>query len=265
MAASNQDVFVVRALLAHETNLNQVKQCVEVDFLLHDEGLKQSVLDTADEGAGRRMKVFQLVTARLKADGVPGGTRLDSTSEEHLWDSLLRFKSRFDLPKEGAPWKFTLALSMGASNNFREAIADLVASGGNDRIQIRRPQSFLGPAVAELASTVLGKSKAAKGKGKGKAKGKEGGKSKKGSEGQVQGKGGKGGKGGRGKGKGKAKNQVPPPPEFSVPPGAPESDGVSAESTPVETPKRAARRLRRQGQHRIRLWPPLTTRLQWKN
>ena len=38
MAASNE-VLVARALLAHETNLNQVKQCVEVDFLLHDEGL----------------------------------------------------------------------------------------------------------------------------------------------------------------------------------------------------------------------------------
>ena len=56
-------------------------------------------------------------------------------------------------------------------------MADLVASGGNSRVQIRRPQQFWGPAVSALAQSVLGKEKGekgTKGKDKGKGKGKKG-------------------------------------------------------------------------------------------
>ena len=65
-----------------------------------------------------------------------------------------------------------------------------MASGGCEQVKIRRPQTFVGPAVAELCEVVLGKS--AKGKGKG-GKGKNnGGKS----------------NGDQDKGKGKGKNPV---------------------------------------------------------
>ena len=131
---------------------------------------------------------------------------------------------------------WSLAPGHGITQNFREALADLVASGGNSRVQIRRQQQFWGPAVAALAQSVLGKEKGEKGK-KGKDKGKGKGKGNKDKDkGQVETKGkgkGRGKAGGHGKGK-----TVDAPPAAAFVPPAEAPPGVNAvdvdmDATPV--------------------------------
>ena len=233
MPQAEFQAHVTRALTAHETAVNLAKQEVELDFLLGDEKLKQEMVDAlaADSGSTpKRVVAFKVVTARLVADEVPGARRLAAESEQNLTDGILRFKSRHFEPREGKPWVFSLAPGLGVTQNFREALADLAACGGNERLKVRRPLLHWGPAVSTLAQSVLGKDKSKKG-------GKEGSKGK--------GKGGKDkGKKGRGKGKGKEKtaatnNAVPPAAAF-VPPAAPPPtqtvpSGGSTPTLPAET------------------------------
>ena len=190
MSQEDFQVAVARALTAHETTLNLAKQQLELDLLLVDEGLKQEVVDalaSAGPTAVKRVVAIKVVTGRLLADEIPGGRRLAGESDQHLADSILRFKpkqAKHDTPRDGKPWVWTLAPSFGATQNFREALADLAANGGNERLKVRRPQVFWGPAVRALAEGVLGKDVKGKGKGDkndGKGKGKDGkGKGKKG-------------------------------------------------------------------------------------
>ena len=214
-------VLATKAICAHETATKQAKAQLEVDFLLQDEGLKQEMADAmaAAVGNDKRVTAFKLVTTRLLADQIPGARRLSAESDEHLRDGLLRFKPQHVTAKEGKPWVWSLAPGHGITQNFREALADLVASGGNSRVQIRRPQQFWGPAVSALAQSVLGKEKGEKGtKGKDKGKGK-GNKDK--DKGQVVTK-GKGKGRGRGQGHGKGKTvDVAPAAAFVVPAEAP--------------------------------------------
>ena len=233
---------VARALTAHESSLNQLRQQLELDFLVYDAEVKQQLEDALAShvptgGTPKRVSTFKLVLARLVADGVPGGRRLDSESKEHLTSSLLRFKPKKPTPKNNYPWVFTLAPAVGATQNFREALADLAAHGGNDRVKVRKPLSNWGPAVSLLAERVLGKD--VKGKGKDKGKEKDGKKGK--------GKGSKSKDGGRGKGKDKpaAFVRTAPPPAALVPPTGPpplQTAARSGSSTPTlpEEPTEAA-------------------------
>ena len=160
----------VRALTAHETALNQMKANLELDFLVYDEGLKQELVDTAADNTGntpKRVAAFKVVVARLLADEIPGARRLEAETNENLVAALLRFKPKKDTPREGFPWVWTLAPGVGVTQNFREAVSDLAAHGGNERLKVRRPLQYWGLAVSALAQTVLGKDGKAKGKGKG--------------------------------------------------------------------------------------------------
>ena len=246
MSQEDFQVAVARALTAHETTLNLAKQQLELDLLLVDEGLKQEVVDalaSAGPTAVKRVVAFKVVTGRLLADEIPGGRRLAGESDQHLADSILRFKpkqAKHDTPRDGKPWVWTLAPSFGATQNFREALADLAANGGNERLKVRRPQVFWGPAVRALAEGVLGKDVKGKGKGDkndGKGKGKDGkGKGKKGKDKS------KDKSRGKEKNEGKAKDAVPaaafvpptePPPSTASTPTA--EFGVS-ETAATENP-----------------------------
>ena len=183
--------LVVTTLLAHEIQLGEQKQALDVELLLWDEKLKDEVHTawTDPNATGdKRVTVIQLIADRFVTDGVPGGKRLRAETKEHLADSVVRFRAKpFKEPKEGKPWRFQLTPSLAQTDNFRSALSDLVASGGNDKVMVRRPQIRVGPAVSELAEKVLGKSKGkgkskltdSKGSGKGGPKGKgKGGKNK---------------------------------------------------------------------------------------
>ena len=133
---------VVRVLAAHETALNQVKQQLELDFLVYDEGLKQELVDVVADTTGnppKRVAAFKVVVGRLLADEIPGARRLEAETNENLAAALLRFKPKKDTPKDGFPWVWTLAPGVGVTQNFREAVSDLAAHGGNDRLKVRRP------------------------------------------------------------------------------------------------------------------------------
>ena len=176
--AAQQQAFqetVVRALIAHDRELGEVKQATQIDLLLCDPKLKQDAFDTWHTAglADKRVDVLRVVAQRCVQDGIPGGTRLLAETDLNLSNSLLRFKPRFpDSLKEGSPWKVNVTFRPGASSTFREAFSDMIAHGGNERLKIRRPLVLPGRSVQELAQTVLGKDLKGKGKGKGGRAGK---------------------------------------------------------------------------------------------
>ena len=219
---------VVRVLAAHETAVNQMKQQLELDFLVYDEGLKQELQGAMADNTGtgatpKRVTAFRVVVSRLVLDDIRGGRRLEAESNENLAAALLRFKPKKDTPRDGYPWVFTLAPGVGVTQNFREALADLAAHGGNERVKVRRPLPYWGPTVSALAQSVLGKDTKGKGKNKGGKDGKKG-----------KGKGGKD-KGGKGKGKdqpaGKGASRATAPPRFALPTDAPPAGAPAATTT----------------------------------
>jgi hypothetical protein len=192
-----------RAALVHEWNIKELQQQTQLDLLVKDEGTKQEVLRAlGDETSGepRKVRCFRALVERLKADGVAGTTRLWDATASELKHADLRCKSPHDFPVEGKVWKFQLALSVSAGGELREALSDLAASGGSERVLARHPQAYLGPVCEEIAERI--------GKGKG-VKGKKGGKD--GKKGKP-GKGAKNAKNGNGKGCGGGGAALPRPP-----------------------------------------------------
>ena len=178
---------VTRALVAHDRRLAELSQCVETDVLVWDDQVRQQLVECLgrDPGTNKRVAAFKLVAAHLSAKGAQGGEALSEIDDETLEESVLRFKSKHWGPKEGKPWKFTLAPALSQTSAFRTAVADAVAGGGSDTVLFRRPQLYLGPTVQRLADDVLGKNKGKKGKGEGKkGKGDGKGKGKKGKKGK---------------------------------------------------------------------------------
>ena len=196
---------VVRALMAHDRELNDMKQATQIDLLLVDEKLKQDAFDLWQTTGlpDKRVSVLRTIIQRCLDDQIPGGTRLNAESDVNLGNSLLRFRPRYpESTKAGSPWKISVTFSLAATRMFLEAFSDMIAHGGNERLKIRRPLSLPGRAVTELAQNVLGKDLKGKGKGKGSK--------------DYSGKGKH-----KGKGKGKAKTLQTAPPRRSASPALP--------------------------------------------
>ena len=156
MEATQFQSLVTTALLVHENTINEVKQSIDVDILLVDEKLKWEAYEAwwAEESVDKRLDFMRILADRLVQDEVPGGKRLQAETDKHLQDSILRLRTKHWEPKEGTPWKFTLTPSLSQTECFRGALSDLIASGGNDRIMIRRPLLHVGTSVAQLAESV---------------------------------------------------------------------------------------------------------------
>ena len=171
-----------RVLVAHERDIAEQKAQNEVDFLITDEELKDQIwwcLDGKGKGKGsgkaKKMAALDLVLKNLNDSEVSGSRRLLGTSDRTLEESVLKFRPKHNEPRPGWTWKFTLSLSFTATGPVRDAFADLAATGGSDKVQIRRPLQQLGPLVQEVAETFgipgnKGKDSGGKGKGSGKGK-----------------------------------------------------------------------------------------------
>ena len=220
--------LVTCVLVAHERNILNFRQQLELDILIQDEGLKVAVQTAVGEGEPRlkRVRAFLAVCQALVPDGVPGVDRIVSASPQSVAESILRFKPAHAEPRTGWQWKWTLALGPSATNRVRDGVADLAAHGGvAGKVLVRRPQLYLGPLVQELANQHL--PQGGKGRGGGYHGGHDGGHleaapgggDEKGGWGRGKGKGGKKAKGkdkdkgkkgkdGKGKGKGKGGNDA---------------------------------------------------------
>ena len=140
--------------MAHERDIKQAKQAFELDFIIKDDEVKQKAATAADNGEpkGKGIRAFKALISWLKSKGVTGCNRLSGESEHDLRASILRFKPTHSTYRTGKPWKFTLALGLGASPLVREAVAALAATGGNAEVLVRRPLLEGGPLVQELAA-----------------------------------------------------------------------------------------------------------------
>ena len=184
-----------KLVLTHENEISQLKQQLQLDFLLVHADLKKAVLAAVEHGpsVGKAVRAFKEVIAVLVADGVPGAARLRSASDQSLKELVLKFASPHKKPLEGKVWRWTLQLSTSASGPLREAVADVAAEGGSSRVLVRRPLSRPGPMALALEALVYPE-RAANRENKGKAKGKGG------KEGKGKGRGNAGGRGGMGMG-----------------------------------------------------------------
>lgn len=187
MAAVDVPTLTARLLLAHEWQLLEHAQQLQLDFLLQSAPVKAAVLTALSDGpfAGKGVRAFEAVLAALDADNCQGTGRLTGATPQELKNLVLRFRSKFPAPLDGKPWKFTLALSTSAPADLVAAVADLAAGGGSDRVWVRRPQMYLGPMAQSLQLAIDPEAHA---KGKAKGKGKKG----KGEGGKDKGKAGKG-------------------------------------------------------------------------
>jgi hypothetical protein len=197
-----------RLLLAHEAGLLAVVQSLDLDFLVVSETAKQEVQLALGNGEpkGKGQRAFRAVLDRMGAAAVPGMTRLATASDSSLKELVLRFKSPFQDPLQGRPWKFTLAVSTSASTELRGALADMAASGGCESILVRRPLAVHGAMarrVEEWVDPVRAANRANKGMEKGRGRGN-----------------GRGNGNGNGKGRGKA-GAAAAAPHMAPPPGAP--------------------------------------------
>ena len=215
--------LVARLLVAHERELREVRQRLDIDVLLaepHAKAAVQQAVAAAPEGPGIRVAAFKAVVGVLRDADVPGSTRLSDATDADLGHLLLRFRARHREPIEGRPWKWTLSMGPGAPPSLRDAVADLAISGGCPAVLVRRPLLRPGAMAEQLAEHL----------DPGKGAGRKGGKRGKG------GQGGKGGKeGGRGRGKG-GKDQAAPAPmqvEGGVGGGAPAASGGAPGSAGV--------------------------------
>ena len=188
---------IAMALWAQEREIKEMKQQLETDILVFDEGIKAKLVTAlAGDGKGKRVRAFKALVVEIAKDRWPGTNRLSEASDKTLEESLLRFKSWHKTPVNGKPWKFTLALGISAPTLVREAVGDLAAHGGTaGRVLFRRPLPTVGPTVQRLCDSVLPEGKGPTAKGKGKGKGKHKGGYKDGGKGKHGGKAADGGKG----------------------------------------------------------------------
>ena len=169
--------LMARVLVAHDRDITDLRQALEVDVLIADEAVKIKVHQKMSDygkgkgkAQGKRLAALREVLEALKSDQVSGTNRILERSDKTLGEAVLRFKPQKESPKHGYYWKFTLALGLGCGNTVREAFSDLVASGGSARVLTRRPVQKLGPLVNELAGCFGIPGNKAKGKGKDKGK-----------------------------------------------------------------------------------------------
>ena len=165
---------LAKTVLAQERAMAEIRQSVEVDFLIVDDAVKGSVVTATSaigKGKGKttekKIESLRAVLEALHEDQTPGTRRLLEVTRATLGESVVRFKPRKDTPLTGYVWKFTLALSLAATPKVKEALADLVASGGSARVLVRRPESKLGPLANEVAARFGLPGNKSKGKGKG--------------------------------------------------------------------------------------------------
>ena len=170
--------LAARLVLAHETDLKELKAGAEVDFLVAD-GRAKAELARANEreNLGKRVRCFRAVLDHLA--GTRGHTRLTAASDGELANLLLRFKPVFKTPAEGKWWKWTAALGVAVTPELRGALADLVAAGGHEAVSVRKPLLVAGKLAQDLEALV-NPDRAERRKGKGKVKGKGRGKNKEG-------------------------------------------------------------------------------------
>jgi hypothetical protein len=188
-----------------EYELGEMKQANTVLFFVNDKRVQDDLKrEKEKKEGGRKSRCLKVVGKYLQEKQVPGGTRLRDAADGELNKGVLRFKAKFDNPKEGSPWVWELVLTSTCPSSVQEAVVDMDQDGGCAGLQIRRPSQRLGPLAAELEGMLYPQRAADRVEWKGKAKGKGKGKGK-----------------GQGKGKGKDKDVDMVPPAMAPPGGVP--------------------------------------------
>ena len=182
MAAPQEAIAKMgKLLLAHDADIANIRQQLELDFIVKSETVKANLVNVMADGEarGKGKRAFREVVAQLYRSSVPGTTRLYNASDTDMGNLILRFKPHpHKNPLAGKPWRFVFAMSTSAPPDLREGVAALAAAGGDDRVIIRRPLARMGPLARELEEFVdperAAKRRAdeeAKGRGRGRGRG----------------------------------------------------------------------------------------------